>query len=160
MNVLSTGGLFLFSLVVALYLQFLPLSPVASMVRPLWLALVLGYWALYGPNVSVITAAIALGLMCDTLQDTPLGQHVVGLTLLVYTLIRLRTVLGLYPVWQVTLLLTPAWLLYALLMYLLDGMAHHPSQALDRFLSAAISVLCWPLVGFALNALRGKQISM
>ena len=54
MSVNRSGGLFALSLLVALCLQFMPLSVAASVGRPLWLAMVLGYWALYGPNVSVI----------------------------------------------------------------------------------------------------------
>ena len=160
MTLRGPGGLFMLSLLMALCLQFLPLSPAFSVARPLWLAMVLGYWALYGPNVSVIAAAVLLGLASDTLYDTPLGQHVLGLTLIVYTMIRLRSVLGLYPVWQVTLLMLPIWGLYCLLMFLLDGMAKHPSDGLGRFLPAATSLLCWPLVVLVLDALRGKRVLM
>jgi len=160
MNIRGPSGLFMFSLLIALVLQFLPLSQGLSAARPLWLAMVLGYWALYGPNVAVISAALMLGLVSDTLYNTPLGQHVVGLTLLAYTLIRLRSVLGLYPGWQVTLLLAPVWGLYTLLMFLFDGMAKHPSEPLGRFLPVATSVLCWPLVMLTLDGLRGKRMSM
>lgn len=160
MSVSGPRGLFLLSLLIALGLQFFPLSPSLSNGRPLWIPLVLGYWALYGPNVSVVGAAALLGLACDTLQDAPLGQHVLGLTLLVYTLIRLRPVLGLYPIWQVTLLLLPIWLLYTLLMFVLDGMARHPSALLGRLLPTATSLLAWPLVMVVLEMLRGKRISM
>lgn len=156
----GAGSLFVLSVLAALWLQFMPLSPALSAARPLWLAMVLGYWALYGPNVSVIGAALLLGLACDTLYDTPLGQHVIVFTLLAYTLIRLRSELGLYPLWQVTLLLLPAWGLYALLMYVFDGMAKHPSQALGRFLPIATSALCWPLVNIILDALRGKRVAI
>lgn len=157
MMIRGPGGLFMLSLAVAMVLQFLPLSETLSVARPLWLAMVLGYWALYGPNVSVIAAALVLGLASDTLYNTPLGQHVVGLTLLVYTLIRLRSELGLYPIWQVTLLLLPAWALYAVLMFVFDGMAKHPSQTLGRFLPVVTSMLCWPLVTLLLDSLRGKR---
>ena len=154
------GGLFILSLLAALCLQFMPLSAAISAARPLWLAMVLGYWALYGPNVSVIGAAALLGLASDTLHNTPLGQHVLGLTLIAYTMIRLRAVLGLYPVWQVTLLLLPGWGLYTLLMFLLDGMAKNPSDALGRFLPALTTMLFWPVVSVTLDALRGKRVSM
>lgn len=153
-------GLFLISVLVALWLEFLPLSSGLSTARPLWLALTLGYWALYGPNVAVISVAVGLGLVSDTIHDTPLGQHVVGLSLLAYTLIRLRTLLGLYPIWQVTLLLMPVWGLYMLLMFLFDGMARHPSDALARLLPIATSTLCWPLIVLLLDALHGKRITM
>jgi len=160
LNITGLRGLFMLSLLVALCLQFFPLSTALSVARPLWLPMVLGYWALYGPNVSVIGAAAVLGLVCDTLYDTPLGQHVLALTLLVYTLIRLRPVLGLYPIWQVTLLLIPAWLLFGLLMFLFDGMARHPSAIVTRLAPAATSALAWPLVMLALESLRGKRVSM
>ncbi len=160
MNIRGPGGLFVVSVLVALCLQFLPLSHSLSLARPLWLAMTLGYWALYGPNVAVISAALLMGLASDTLYNAPLGQHVMGLTLLAYTLVRLRSVLGLYPIWQVTLLLLPVWALYALLMFLLDGMAKHPSDALGRLLPVAASGLCWPLLMLTLDALRGKRVSM
>lgn len=160
MIIRGSAGLFLVSMLVALCLQFFPLSPGLSAVRPLWLAMVLVYWALYGPNVSVIAAAVVVGLVSDTLYNTPLGQHVVGFTLLVYTLIRLRSALGLYSLWQITLLLLPAWTLFALLMFLFDGMAKNPSPLLGRFLPIATSMLCWPLVNLTLDALRGKRMSI
>ena len=160
MTIHGSRSLFLLSMLAALYLQFLPLSPGLSAARPLWLAMVLGYWALYGPNVSVIAAAVLVGLASDTLYNTPLGQHVLGFTLLVYTLIRLRSSLGLYSLWQVTLLLLPIWGLLALLMFLFDGMAKNPSQLLGRFLPVATSLLCWPLVNITLDAMRGKRMSI
>lgn len=160
MTIRGPNGVFVVSLLIALGLQFLPLSEGLSMARPMWLVMVIGYWALYGPNVAVISAALLMGLCCDTLYNTPMGQHVVGFTLLAYTLIRLRSVLGLYAVWQVTLLLMPVWALYAVLMFLFDGMAKHPSEALGRFLPVAITGLCWPPVMLTLDALRGKRMSM
>lgn len=153
----SPGALFVLSVLVALWLQFLPLSPALSTVRPLWLAMVLGYWSLYGPNVSVLGAAVLLGLACDTLYNAPLGQHVVGLALLSYTLIRLRAQLGLYAVWQVTLLLIPAWALYGGLMFVFDGMAKHPTALWNRLLPVVGTTLCWPLVTLLLHSLRDPR---
>lgn len=153
----SPGALFVLSVLVALGLQFMPLSPALSSVRPLWLAMVLGYWALYGPNVSVLGAAVLVGLASDTLYNAPLGQHVVGLALLAYTLIRLRTQLGLYAIWQVTLLLIPAWALYAGLMFVLDGMAKHPTALWGRLLPVITTALFWPLITLFLHGLRDPR---
>lgn len=153
----SPGALFVLSVLVALWLQFLPLSPTLAALRPLWLAMVLGYWALYGPNVSVLGAAVLVGLASDTLYNAPLGQHVVGLTLLAYTLIRLRAQLGLYAIWQVTLLLIPAWSLYAGLMFVLDGMAKHPTSLVHRLLPVVATTLFWPPLTLLLDALRDPR---
>lgn len=156
----SVTGLFSLSLLTALWFQFMPLPESLSVGRPLCLALILGYWALYGPNVPVLVAALLLGLASDTLHNAPLGQHVVALALLSYTLTRLRPLLGIYPIWQVTLLLMPAWALYVFLIFLLDGMARHPSLPFDRLLPALISTFIWPLLVLLMDALRGKRLSM
>ena len=153
----DSSRLFLLSLLLAMFLLFLPLPLALSHARPQWLAMVLGYWALYSPGAPVIAASVLLGLSLDTLHDAPLGQHVLALTLVVYTLMRLRPLLSLYSVWQVTLLLLPVWLGYGLLLWLLDGMARHPSAALGRLLPAATTALAWPVAMGLLESLRGKR---
>jgi len=153
------GNPFALSVLVALCLQFVPLPEALATARPYWLALVLGYWALYGSDVPLISTALFAGLAADTLHDTPLGQHVIALTLLVYTLTRMRSTLTMYPAWQVALLLLPLWAVYALLLFVLDGMARHPSQPLGRFLPVAFSLPAWLLVYSLLDRLRGKRFA-
>ena len=150
-----TRGLFALSLLLALVLQCVLLPPQLASAGPMWVALVIGYWALYGPNAPVLLAAWLLGLSCDALLSAPLGQHALGLLLVAYSLTRLRATLGLFPLWQQTIALAPGWLLFAVLMFWLDGTAGHPSQAAARFLPVLTTSLLWPLVCWALDLLRG-----
>lgn len=150
-----TRSLFMLSLLMALVLQCALLPPALALAGPLWVAVVVGYWALYGPNFPVLMAAFILGLCSDALYSAPLGQHAFGLLLIAYALTRLRNTLGLFPLWQQTIALMPIWALFTLLMFWLDGMARHGSEAVLRFAPALATTLVWPLACVALDALRG-----
>ena len=150
-----TRGLFTLSLLVAMTLQLIALPDSLAALRPMWVVLVIAYWAFYGPNLPMTLIAFFTGLACDALYNTPLGQHGMGLLLVAYGLTRLRSNLGLFPLWQQTLALIPVWLLYALLQFWLDGSARHAADSSLRFLPVLGTVLGWPLVYSALDALRG-----
>ena len=47
--------------------------------------------------------------MLDVLYNTVLGQHAAGLVLLAYAMTRLASVFILFPLWQSTIALIPAW---------------------------------------------------
>ncbi|MDP3857879.1 MAG: rod shape-determining protein MreD [Stagnimonas sp.] len=150
-----TRGLFALSLLVAFTLQIIALPDAVSAMRPMWVVVLIGYWSFYGPNLPMTLIAFLTGLACDVLYNTPLGQHGLGLLLVAYALTRLRSNLGLFPLWQQTLALMPAWFLYALLQFWLDGMARHAAEASLRFLPVIPTIFCWPLLCSALDALRG-----
>lgn len=157
MTAALTRSLFALSLLIALMLQIVALPDALAALRPMWVALLIGYWAFYGPNLPMTLIAFLTGLACDALYNTPLGQHAMGLILLAYTLTRLRSSLGLFPLWQQTLTLTPVWAVYALLQFWFDGMARHSAEPSLRFLPIITTVLFWPLVCSVMDALRGPR---
>ena len=157
MTAALTRSLFALSLLIALMLQVVALPDAISALRPMWVALLIGYWAFYGPNLPMTLIAFLTGLGCDALYNTPLGQHAMGLILLAYTLTRLRSSLGLFPLWQQTLTLTPVWAVYALLQFWFDGMARHSAEPSLRFLPIITTVLFWPLVCSVMDTLRGPR---
>ena len=69
---------FWLSLFLALILQLIALPESMSAARPLWLPLVLGYWALTEPRVPVLIAAFLFGVMLDVLFASVFGQHALG----------------------------------------------------------------------------------
>ena len=135
-----------FSLLVALFLQLVALPDSVAAARPLWLPLVLVYWALAEPRIPSLIAAFLLGLALDVLYNTILGQHAAGFVLLVYFMARLRGVFVLFPLWQSTVALIPAWAGYCLLMTLIDDMSRHRADLWLRWLPALSTTLFWPLV--------------
>lgn len=147
---------FWWSLLVALLLQLVQLPDAIAAARPLWLPLMLVFWALAEPRVPALLAAFAFGIALDVLHNTILGQHAAGFVLLVYFMARLRGVFVLFPLWQSTLVLIPAWGGYCLLMALIDDLALHRADVWLRWLPALSTTLFWPLVYTVMDSRRGR----
>jgi rod shape-determining protein MreD len=148
------------SLLIALLLQLVALPDSVAAVRPLWLPLVLAFWALQDPRLPVLTASFLFGIMLDVLFDSVLGQHALACVLISYLVIKLRGLFVLFPLWQSTVALIPVWLIYAFLMFWIDGVAKHQADAWLRWLPVASTTLFWPLIYVVLDSyLRRRQRS-
>lgn len=145
------------SLLAALLLQLLQLPDFIAAARPMWLPLVLSYWALTEPRVSVLLGSFASGLIMDVLFGSVLGEHALGLVLLTYIVTRLRAIFILFPLWQATLALIPAWLLYAFVLFWIDGATHHQADNGLRWLPVISTTLFWPLVYSVMEILLGQR---
>lgn len=148
---------FLLTLLAALALQIVILPDAVAAARPMWLALVVAYWALNAPNLPVLVAAWLLGLACDVLFNSTLGQHALTLTTLAFAVRRLRSILIMFPLWQSTLALAPAWAGYAFLLFWIDGLTRHPADPMLRWLPVLSTTLAWPLLAAALGAMRARR---
>ena len=137
---------FWLSLLVALFLQLVALPEAIAAARPLWVPLVLVYWALVEPRVPSLICAFLLGIALDVLYNTVLGQHAMGFVLLVFFMARLRGVIILFPLWQSTVALVPAWAVYCLLMTMIDDISRHRADVWLRWLPAMSTPLFWPMV--------------
>lgn len=145
---------FLFSLLLALVLQVIVLPDWLAAARPLWIPLVLSYWALREPRISVLLPAFFTGICCDVLFGSVLGQHALGFVLVTYLVARLRAFFVLFPLWQATLALIPAWVVYAFLMFWIDGLTKHTGDAWLRWLPVVSTSLFWPLVYTLMELIR------
>jgi rod shape-determining protein MreD len=125
--------------------------------RPLWLPLLLGYAAMIHPDLPIVFTGFLFGLATDVLLDAPLGQHALALVGLGYGVLRLRPTLVLMPLWQVTLVLCPVWLLYEFALFWLDGLAKHPADSMLRWGPAAATTVAWPLVVAVLDTMRMQR---
>lgn len=148
---------FLLTLLAALALQIVVLPDSLAAGRPMWLALIVVYWALRAPNLPVLLAAWLLGLASDVHFNSVLGQHALGLVTLAFVIRRLRPVLVMFPLWQSTLALIPAWAAYAFVMFWIDGLTRHPGDPLLRWLPVLSTAVVWPLLSAALGAVRSRR---
>ncbi|HUP90996.1 MAG TPA: rod shape-determining protein MreD [Solimonas sp.] len=144
------------SLLVAMLLQLIALPELLAAARPLWVPLLLSYWALREPRLSTLFPAFVIGLAMDVLFNTVLGQHALGYIMVVYFVERLRGIFVLFPLWQATLALIPGWFLYAFLMFWIDGLTHHQSDSWLRWLPVLSTSLFWPLVYTVMELLRQR----
>lgn len=144
------------SLLAALVLQLFELPYPLAALRPLWVPLILVYWAMTLPQPTGLLTAWVVGLLLDVLLGSVLGQHALGLTVLVALTLGLRGWLALFPVWQEAALLTALWLLYAFLMFWIDGATGHRADPWLQWLPVLTTGLCWPLVVSVMNTLRRR----
>jgi rod shape-determining protein MreD len=147
---------FLASLAVALLLQYMVLPDSLAALRPLWLPLVLGYWALFAPEYPALITSWLLGLGCDVVYDAPFGQYALGLLTVTFVIRSMRNMLIVFPTWQSTLVLAPAWCLFSLMMSWIDGTVHHRAVSALRWIPVATTTFAWPLVVTVLNNLRQR----
>ena len=138
----------------AFFLQFLPLPGWLATARPLWIPAVLVAWALTSREPRGLASAWIAGLLLDVAYGSVLGQHALGLTLVVFAVLQLRSILALFPVWQEAAALTLVWLLYAFLMFWIDGATGHQADPWMRWLPVLTTGVSWPLVMVTLNASR------
>jgi rod shape-determining protein MreD len=145
------------SLLAALLLQLVELPEIISAARPLWLPLMIAYWALTESRVHVLLGAFLVGLLADVTFGTALGQHELGLVLVAYFVTRMRPIFVLFPLWQATLALIPVWLTFSFLMFWIDGITNHRADLWLRWLPVLSTTLFWPLLFALMEIVRGRE---
>lgn len=145
---------YLLSLIAGLCLQLVELPDALSAARPLWLPMILAYWALREPQLPALLPAFVVGIAMDVLFSAPLGQHALGLVALIYIVVRLRSFFIMFPLWQATLALIPAWALFCFLMFWIDGATQHAPEVWLRWLPALSTSLLWPLLWSLMEIFR------
>jgi rod shape-determining protein MreD len=88
------------SVLAALMLGLLPLTPLLQPLRPYWLALVVAYWVLEEPERVGLGFAFAMGVLADLVFGALLGEQALRLTIMAFILQRFRARLRFFPLWQ------------------------------------------------------------
>ena len=145
------------TLAVAMILQLIELPYALAVLRPMFVPLVLVYWVMVVPQPTGLLTAWITGLLLDVLLGSVLGQHALGLTVMVFVALHLRGILSLYPIWQEALALTAIWLLYTLIMFWIDGATGHGADPWLQWLPVLTTGACWPLMFALMNALNRRS---
>lgn len=153
----TRSSVYLISLLFGLLLQFIVLPDALTLARPMWIPLLLVGWTLNAPQLPNLLMALLLGLCMDVMLNCPLGQHALGLLVLVYIVARLRKTLVVYPHWQITVALVPLWAGYALLMAVIDERAHHLATPSLRWWPLLPTTLLWPVIDVWLTLLDHRH---
>ena len=88
------------SLIAALLLGLLPLTPALAPFRPYWLALVLAYWVLEEPERAGLGFAFLVGMLADLVFGSLLGEQALRLAIMTFILQRFRARLRFFPLSQ------------------------------------------------------------
>lgn len=147
-------------IIVALLLMLMPLPGAIQPLKPYWPALVLTYWALEATDQVGVGVAFCVGLAADLLNGALLGDQALRLAVLVFIVVRFRSRLRFFPMWQQSL---AVWLLLLnnhVLQALIRAFAGDPAMPALSWLAPAVGAAIWPFVFLLLDdvntRLRGK----
>jgi len=144
------------SLLVGLVLMILPLPDWVQVYRPNWVALFLIYWSMALPKRVGLWFAFFIGLIVDTSQGTLLGQHTLGLIVVVFVNMifyqRIRVLALVQQGMYVFLLL----LLNQMVIVWVEGILGRPTGLVDFVGAPFIGMLIWPWVFVVLRDVRRK----
>lgn len=142
----------LFTVLLALAGNLLPLTGTVLMLRPDFLALVLLYWCIQEPRFVGVGTAWLVGLLMDVADATVFGQHALAYAVLAYAADYFRRRVLRFPLWQQAAQVVMLLLLCAGLVALVRVVGGAP---LPRWTYAAppfIAAFLWPMLSVLLQA--------
>jgi rod shape-determining protein MreD len=134
------------SLSLALLLTLFPMPEWISASRPIWVLLVLIFWALILPGRVSITLAWVMGILLDVLNGSLLGEHALALTLVIYLAARLNNQLRMFSLFQQGMAILFMVLLYQFILFCIQGFLGDLPGGWFYWLSAVTSMVLWPWV--------------
>ncbi|MEW6311766.1 MAG: rod shape-determining protein MreD [Pseudomonadota bacterium] len=150
------GWVIWLTLIVALVLSIVPMPASAELGRPLWLGMVIAYWALVLPHRGGMGAAFCAGLALDVLAGTLLGQNGLPLILVAFLVLSLQQRLRMFPLWQQSMVLLVVLGIAQLVQLWLNTLTGNRPPTLLFLIPVPISALLWPWLFVALQWLRRR----
>jgi len=140
----------------AFMLAIMPLPDWAVEFRPDWVTLVLIYWAMAVPSrIGVIVAWLA-GLLLDVSYGTLMGQHAIGMVIVIYFIHIQHQRLRVASLLQQSIVIFVLLLIKQLLILWVDGMVGRAPDSWLFFMPAITSTLLWPWTYLILRDMRRK----
>jgi rod shape-determining protein MreD len=146
----------LVTIIVAFMLAIMPLPDWMVEFRPDWVTLVLIYWAMALPTRIGVTMAWLAGLLLDVSYGTLMGQHAIGMVLVIYVIHLQHQRLRVASLLQQAIVIFFLLLLKQLLTLWVNGMLGHAPDSWTYFMPTITSTLLWPWVYLILRDLRRK----
>ena len=124
----------------------IPLPYWLAVLRPAFVVLVVLYWSTMAPQAGGIALGFCCGLILDVLSGAPLGEHALALALVSYLAIKLHLLVRAKPIFEQSLFVFAALMVYETMLWLIDGWSGHPLTTPLRWLRALTGGLLWPVV--------------
>jgi rod shape-determining protein MreD len=141
---------------IALLLTVAPLPTWGAIVRPAFLVLTVLYWSIMIPRVGLLLAFVG-GIAIDVFQGSLLGEHALSLTIVSYLGIRLNLLVRAKPLFEQSLFVFAALMLYELILWLVDGWSQHSLNTPARWVHTLTGGLIWPLVAGILGRFQPSR---
>lgn len=151
------GTLIFLSLLVALFLNWLPWEGIWLMLRPDFVAMVLLYWCMHRPWRIGIGISWTMGIIADVSDASLFGQHALAYTLLAFGGVVLHRRMQMFDLRMQTVQVSGIFLLtyaaYALVHWQVNGYV-----VWGYFLGALTSTFLWAPLNLMLQAIRQKRV--
>lgn len=125
--------------------NLLPLSGVALVVKPDFLALMLLYWCIREPRLISVGIAWCLGLLMDVADGTVLGQHALAYAVLAYAAEYFRRRVLRFPLWQQAAQVAALLLFCAGLVLLVRVVGGAPLPRWTYAVGPLVGAFLWPV---------------
>lgn len=142
------------TLCAALLLMILPMPDWARPFRPQWVTLVMIYWAIALPHQIGVGSGFLAGILLDVLTGTLLGQHALGLSVVMFIALQLHQRIRVFPFWQQSLGVLVLLLVEHLLALWVIGATRSATPGLQYWAVPPIGALLWPWVFVTLRKIR------
>jgi rod shape-determining protein MreD len=142
----SPGLTILTTSFIGLVLTLVPLPTWVAIVRPAFLVLIILYWSIMVPRAGGLMLAFIAGIVIDVFQGSLLGEHALALTFVSYLGIRLNLLVRAKPLFEQSLFVFAALMVYEFLLWVIDGWSGHPLTTSARWVHTLTGGLIWPLV--------------
>jgi rod shape-determining protein MreD len=137
-------------------LQLMPLPQALLPLKPFWLALILLYWALETPERIGLGLAFILGLVGDVLSGELLGEQALRLCVLCFIVLRFRSRLRFFPMWQQALAVFALLLNDRIVIVMLHAFAGEPLPPPSFWIAPVTGMLAWPWLFLLLDDVRAR----
>jgi rod shape-determining protein MreD len=143
--------------VVGLVLTIMPLPYWVTVIRPAFLVLVVLYWSTMTPFVAGLALGFISGLALDVFQGSLLGEHALALSFVGYLAIRLNLLMRAKPLFEQSLYVFAALLVYELLLWVVDGWTGRSLSSWLRWVHTATGALLWPVIAGVLGRFHAPR---
>ncbi|MBS0570278.1 MAG: rod shape-determining protein MreD [Proteobacteria bacterium] len=152
----ANDWLFWGSIVVCYLLQLMPLPQAMLPLKPWWLALVVVYWTLEAPEHVSLGRAFALGLIGDVFAGDLLGEQALRLCVFGFILMRFRSRLRFFPMWQQAMAVLALLLNDRIVLLAIRAVAGFGGVPPSYWLAPFVGALAWPWVFLLLDDARAR----
>lgn len=147
-----------FTIILAFMLSLMHLPEWAADFRPNWVALVLIYWAMAIPDNVGVNMAWFAGLMLDISHGAIIGQHAIGLVLMIYIIHVQHKKLRVCSLLQQALFILLLLLFNQTIVLWVYGIVGNTPETPFYFIPSLVGALLWPWIYIILRDLRRKFV--
>lgn len=151
------NGLLVLTLALGFALTIMPLPTLLEPLRPYWVALVIIYWNLEAGRLRYLGQAFMIGLLLDLVTGTLMGQHALGLVILVFLLERFRARIRFFPPWQQAAAILALLINDRVIHSWVLALQGNPWPPWTWWMAPLVAVVVWPFLFLLLDLLRRYQ---